>query len=159
MIALISTGSSYMATTIPLVLLVLYVVQNVYLKTSRQLRFLDLEAKSPLYSHFVETLNGLVTIRAFGWQRHEIEQNKLLLDRSQRPYYMLSCVQRWLALVMDLLVAGIAVTLMTLAVNLRGVTSGGLLGVCLEAFAESQTDERRLHSTTSSASTPASPIS
>lgn len=118
-----------MATVIPVVLLVLYVVQNVYLKTSRQLRFLDLEAKSPLYSHLLETLNGLTTIRAFGWQRYEVEQNVDLLDRSQRPYYMLSCVQRWLALVMDLLVAGIAVVLMALAVNLRGVTSGGLLGV------------------------------
>ncbi|KAJ5778147.1 P-loop containing nucleoside triphosphate hydrolase protein [Penicillium odoratum] len=29
------------------------------------MRFLDLEAKSPLYSHFVETFSGLVTIRAF----------------------------------------------------------------------------------------------
>lgn len=31
------------------------------------MRLLDLEAKSPLYSHFIESLSGLVTIRAFGW--------------------------------------------------------------------------------------------
>lgn len=31
------------------------------------MRILDLEAKSPLYSHFIESLSGLVTIRAFGW--------------------------------------------------------------------------------------------
>ncbi|KAI9044363.1 P-loop containing nucleoside triphosphate hydrolase protein [Aspergillus affinis] len=67
-IGLIATGSAYMAITIPLALAVLYVLQKIYLKTSRQLRYLDLEAKSPLYSHFVETLDGLPTIRAFGWQ-------------------------------------------------------------------------------------------
>jgi len=34
------------------------------------MRLLDLEAKSPLYSHFIESLAGLVTIRAFGWGNH-----------------------------------------------------------------------------------------
>ena len=43
------------------------VLQKYYLKTSRQMRLLDLEAKSPLYSHFLESLTGLVEIRAFGW--------------------------------------------------------------------------------------------
>jgi len=123
MIGLISTGSPHMAILIPFILLALYVIQNVYLKTSRQLRFLDLEAESPLYSHFLETLSGLPTIQAFGWQRHETIRNQMLLIGR-------NCIQRWLALVLDLLVAGIAVALMALAVNLRGVTSGGLLGLC-----------------------------
>lgn len=34
------------------------------------MRLLDLEAKSPLYSHFIESLSGLVTIRAFDWGAH-----------------------------------------------------------------------------------------
>ncbi len=34
------------------------------------MRLLDLEAKSPLYSHFIESLSGLVTIRAFGWDEN-----------------------------------------------------------------------------------------
>ena len=79
MIGLISTGSPHMAILIPFILLALYVIQNVYLKTSRQLRFLDLEAESPLYSHFLETLSGLPTIQAFGWQRHETIRNQMLL--------------------------------------------------------------------------------
>jgi ATP-binding cassette subfamily C (CFTR/MRP) protein 1 len=44
------------------------VLQKYYLRTSRQMRLLDLEAKSPLYSHFLESLTGLVEIRAFGWR-------------------------------------------------------------------------------------------
>jgi ATP-binding cassette subfamily C (CFTR/MRP) protein 1 len=51
-LALVSTVSSYMAITIPFTALAIFCIQNVYLKTSRQLRFLDIENKSPLYSHF-----------------------------------------------------------------------------------------------------------
>lgn len=58
-------ASRYMDITILFVLVSVYMVQRFYLKTSRQLRLLDLEAKSPLYSHFMETLSGLITIRAF----------------------------------------------------------------------------------------------
>jgi ATP-binding cassette subfamily C (CFTR/MRP) protein 1 len=120
-----------MAVTVPFTILALYFVQNVYLKTSRQLRFMDLEAKSPLYSHFLETLDGLASIRAFGWQQTSRDVNIKALDRSQRPYYLLYCVQRWLNLVLDLLVAGLAVAVVTLAVELRGSTSAGLLGIAM----------------------------
>ncbi|KAE8369715.1 hypothetical protein BDV27DRAFT_152796 [Aspergillus caelatus] len=67
-LALISTGSSYMALSIPFTVLTVFAVQHVYLKKSRQLRFLDSENKSPLYSHFLETLEGLSTLRALAWQ-------------------------------------------------------------------------------------------
>ncbi len=52
-VGMISTGSIYLTITIPLLFIVVYCLQHVYLRTSRQLRFLDLEAKSPLYSHFL----------------------------------------------------------------------------------------------------------
>lgn len=130
-IGLIATGSSYMAIVIPVILVALYVIQNVYLKTSRQLRLLDLEARSPLYSQFTETIDGVTTIRAFGQQQGEIEELRKRLDRSQRPYYLLYCVQRWLNLVLDLLVAGLAVVVIALAMRLRSSTDAGLLGVAL----------------------------
>lgn len=120
-----------MAITVPVLLLVVYFIQDIYLKTSRQLRFMDLEAKSPVYSHFLETLDGLPIIRAFGWQESAIKAHLVRLDASQRPYYLLFCIQRWLSLVMDLLVAGMAVTVVALAVELRSSTTAGLLGVAL----------------------------
>lgn len=36
---------------------------------------MDLEAKAPLYSFFEETLRGLATIRAIGWQSHLSSKN------------------------------------------------------------------------------------
>jgi ABC-type multidrug transport system fused ATPase/permease subunit len=129
--ALISLGSSYMALMMIPCIVVMYFAQSFYLKTSRQLRFLDLEAKSPLYTHFVETLEGLATIRALGWESNFHETNLKHLDNSQRPYYLLYCVQRWLNLVTDLLMAAVATILMVLAFSLRHTTSPSSLGVAL----------------------------
>ena len=128
---LIAAGARFIATTIPICAVLIWLIQKFYLRTSRQVRLLDLEAKSPLYTHFIETLEGLSTIRAFGWQTAYMEKNHELLDLSQKPFYMLYCIQRWLNLVLDLLVAGLAILLMTIAVELSSRTSGAALGVAL----------------------------
>ncbi|KAJ5435683.1 ABC transporter integral membrane type 1 [Penicillium cf. griseofulvum] len=130
-IGLIAMGSAFMATTIPATLIVLYFLQKIYLKTSRQLRYLDLESRSPLYSHFAEVLEGLPTIRAFGWQDASSKILTQHLDRSQTPYYMLLCAQRWLNLVLDIVVMALATVVVTLAVMLRNSTDSSLLGVAL----------------------------
>ncbi|MCJ1311899.1 hypothetical protein MMC25_005572 [Agyrium rufum] len=130
-LALIATGSTYMAISIPFFAFGLYILQKVYLRTSRQLRFMDLEARSPVYSHFLETLEGLSVIRAFGWQGEVGDVNIKRLDASQRPYYLLYCIQRWLNLVLDLMVAAMGVIVIALAVQLRASTNAGLLGIAL----------------------------
>ena len=130
--ALIGVGSEYAAISFPLVLGILFLIQKLYLRTSRQLRFLDLEAKAPLYSHFTDCLQGLVTLRAFGWQHGMEKKNIELLDQSQRPFYFMFAIQRWLTLSLDLLVAGIAILLIVLVVILRGTSLGaGSVGVAL----------------------------
>lgn len=130
-IGLIISGSYYLATTLPILLIVVYLLQKFYLRTSRQLQILDLEARSPIYSQFLETLEGIVTLRAFGWQQEMRDANIKHVDYSQRPYYLLYCIQRWLNLVLDLIVAAMAILLVTLALNLRRTVDPGLLGVSL----------------------------
>ncbi|KAL8840168.1 MAG: hypothetical protein Q9176_004016 [Flavoplaca citrina] len=128
---LIGVSSVYAAISFPVFIIALYFIQKYYLRTSRQLRFLDLEAKSPLYSQFTEMMAGLTTIRAFAWQNALETKNRFLLDRSQKPFYLLFSVQRWLQLVLDLLVAAVAVMLIVLVVELRGFLSGAYVGVAL----------------------------
>jgi ATP-binding cassette subfamily C (CFTR/MRP) protein 1 len=116
---------------LPITALNTFASEKFYLRTSRQLRFLDLEAKSPLYTQFNEILEGVATIRAFGWQSFVEEKAKALLDRSQRPFYLLFAVQRWLTLVLDFVVAAVATILIILVVALRGKLSAGYVGVAL----------------------------
>ncbi|KAI0124180.1 P-loop containing nucleoside triphosphate hydrolase protein [Xylariales sp. AK1849] len=130
-LALSVTAVGYFAAVLPAVCVVLYFIQRFYLRTSRQLRLLEIEANAPLYSHFIETLSGLVTIRSFGWNREYSSKNRRLLDDSQKPYYLLLCIQRWLVLVLDLVVAGLAVLLVGMAVALRSRLNAGFLGIAL----------------------------
>ncbi|GAM37304.1 hypothetical protein TCE0_023r07121 [Talaromyces pinophilus] len=90
-----------------------------------------IETKAPLYSHFIESLSGLATLRAFGWSDATLDKNTRLLDTSQKPFYLLLCIQRWLTLVLDMIVAVIAVLLMSLAVILRSRVNPGFLGVAM----------------------------
>ncbi|KAK0732544.1 putative ABC multidrug transporter [Apiosordaria backusii] len=128
---LVVSGAKYTAACIPVVLIVLYILQRFYLRTSRQMRFLDLEAKSPLYTLFTETLAGAVTVRAFGWKEAFAEENNSRLDISQKPYYLMYCLQRWLNVVLDLVVAGIAVVLVAVALSAPGASSQGAIGLSM----------------------------
>ena len=114
-----------------LLLLVLYCIQKFYLRTSRQLRFMELESQAPLLTHCSETLSGVTTIRAFGWQTSNHRKCVELLDNSQRPFYLMLCIQRWLGLVLDLTTAALAVIVVSMAMTLRNTASAGSVGVSL----------------------------
>lgn len=130
-IGVIVSGASYAAIAVPALLIFIWQMQRFYLRTSRQIRHMDLEAKSPLYTLFQDVGDGIMHIRAFQWESDIKWQGYGLLDYSQRPYYNMYAIQRWLALVMDLTVAGIAVLMVALAVNLPHKTSGGAIGLSL----------------------------
>lgn len=127
---LICVGSGYVALLVPVCIILLYGVQVFYLRTSRQLRYLDIETKAPLFSQFLEVTSGLSSIRAYGWTEEYLERSYDLLDASQQPFFLLLSVQRWLKLVLDLTVGLIAITLVAVATNIRGGGSD-FLGVAL----------------------------
>ncbi|KAJ0322833.1 hypothetical protein COL5a_008660 [Colletotrichum fioriniae] len=74
---------------------------------------------------------GVTTIRAFGWEKQAEHANVVCLDKSQKPAYILLCLQQWLGIVLDLMVAAIATGLITLAVFVRGTTTAGQIGMAL----------------------------
>lgn len=123
---LIASVSWYIAISFPFLMAVFYYIQNYYLRTSRQLRFMDLEAKSPLYTHFIESLSGLATLRAFGWQQANHDLNNELLDSSQKPIYLLYMIQRWLTLIMDFISLGLAMVVVGLSLKLKSSVSIGM---------------------------------
>ncbi|KAI0520681.1 P-loop containing nucleoside triphosphate hydrolase protein [Xylaria bambusicola] len=115
----------------PFLIIVLYFLQMLYLHTSRQVQCLDIELRAQVLTNFLETLEGISHIRAFGWQLQSVDQNISNLDVSQRAHYTMLSVQQWLTLVLDLLVAGLSVLVVSLAVIFRTTTSGGQIGIAL----------------------------
>lgn len=127
---MICLGSWYMAFMIPLCVAILYPLQAYYLKTSREMRLLGLETKAPLFSLFLETGIGISSIRAYGWTRDYQDRNYHLLNDSQKPFLYLMEIEIWLALVLELMVAGLTVFLVWCSLSVPGFSSG-LLGVAL----------------------------
>ncbi|KAH7320765.1 putative ABC multidrug transporter [Stachybotrys elegans] len=131
LLVIICVSGRYVAAILPFFITILYFLQRFYLHSSQQIRLLDIAAKAPLFSHFSETLDGLLHLRALAWQVPYEKRLQGLLSASQRPFYILYCVQRWLNLVLDLTIAGLAVLLVGVAVALRGSLSTGLVGLAL----------------------------
>ncbi|KAK0370729.1 ABC transporter [Colletotrichum limetticola] len=126
-----SVSSRYMAAILPFLIPTFYAIQHFYLRTSRQMRLLDIEHKAPLYSQLIETLEGLATIRAFRWEDNFEKVNLRRLDDSQRPKYLLACLQSWLTFSVDMVIAVIAVILIVLVTTLREQIGPGFIGVAL----------------------------
>ena len=60
-----------------------------------------------------------------------MQQNHVLVDNAQRPFYLLFMIQKWLALVLDLIIAALAVLVVGIIVALRKDVSVGFSGVSL----------------------------
>lgn len=133
----VAIGTPFIALSYPVLLIFLSLLSRFYLKTSRQLRLLDLEAKSPLYAQFQDTIRGIATIRAFGWVPHYTAQNYERVDDSLRPAYLLSMSQVWLALVLKLVVAFMAVSVTALATQVISLSGrAGFVGAGMVSLME-----------------------
>ncbi|GLA96268.1 hypothetical protein AtubIFM57143_003733 [Aspergillus tubingensis] len=142
-VALIVYVQPVMLAMIPPCYILVYLIQKVYLRTSRQLRFLDLESRSRLNTNFLDTTSGVTTIRAFGWQDKFATENIQALDMSQKPYYLLLCLQCWLKIVLDCIMTIIAIGLITLTVMYRNST-GADVGMALNLMIGANTTLLRL---------------
>ena len=61
--------------------------QRIYVTTSRQLKRLDSVSRSPIFSHFGETIQGAITIRAYGQQERFIQESQNKVDNNHMCYY------------------------------------------------------------------------
>lgn len=123
--------SQYLGVAVPILGAVLYFLQRFYLQTSRQVRLLGIEAKAPLYSHFMDSVSGAITIRAFGWQSQYHKRLHRFVDKFQAPEYLQKCIQNWLTFVLDIIVAILAVILVATIVTWRDRFNTGNVGVAL----------------------------
>lgn len=126
---MIVTAATYAALVIPFMLVVVYFLQLFYLRTSRQMRYLDLEQKTPLYTKLTETASGVEHIRAFGWEQRTLQESYRLLDESQKAVFYMYGIQRWLLFVLDSTVLVIAIALVAMAVFWSTTVSQPSLGL------------------------------
>uniref|UniRef100_A0A2I3M5N2 Multidrug resistance-associated protein 1 n=1 Tax=Papio anubis TaxID=9555 RepID=A0A2I3M5N2_PAPAN len=117
------------AIIIPPLGLIYFFVQRFYVASSRQLKRLESVSRSPVYSHFNETLLGVSVIRAFEEQERFIHQSDLKVDANQKAYYPSIVANRWLAVRLECVGNCIVLFAALFAVISRHSLSAGLVGL------------------------------
>ncbi|XP_043350056.1 multidrug resistance-associated protein 1 isoform X3 [Dermochelys coriacea] len=117
------------AIIIPPLGLVYFFVQRFYVATSRQLKRLESVSRSPVYSHFNETLLGVSVIRAFEEQTRFKQQSDLKVDENQKAYFPSIVANRWLAVRLECVGNCIVFFAALFAVIARNSLSPGLVGL------------------------------
>ncbi|KAG0243312.1 ABC transporter type 1, transmembrane domain-containing protein [Mortierella sp. GBAus27b] len=87
------------------------VIAAFYIPISRDLKRLNSNSKSPILNHFNETLKGISTIRAYGFEKRFLSRNLVNLDDNNRTFFLLWSANRWLHWRVD--VAGASVSFIT----------------------------------------------
>lgn len=120
------------------VILILFVIFNrirvFYIPSTRELKRLVSTCRSPLFSHLLESVNGVETIRAYGQLGKFTTINNEITNRFIRVHYtMLSC-NRWLSMRLQAISAVILYSSSLFILATRGTLhelSSGLAGFVL----------------------------
>ncbi|XP_063702153.1 multidrug resistance-associated protein 1 isoform X3 [Culicoides brevitarsis] len=91
----------FMSVILPIGIIYFF-VQRFYVATSRQLKRLESVSRSPVYSHFGESITGVSTIRAYNVQDRFIRESEKKVDFNQICYFPSIIANRWLAIRLEM---------------------------------------------------------
>ncbi|XP_077481256.1 ATP-binding cassette sub-family C member 3 isoform X3 [Stigmatopora argus] len=104
-------------------------VQRFYVATSRQLKRLESISRSPIYSHFSETITGSSVIRAFGRHSAFVFMSDIKVDENQQSYYPGIVSNRWLGVRIEFIGNCIVLFAALFAVTGKNDLNPGLVGL------------------------------
>ena len=90
----------FLYVIIPLFIIYIF-IQRGYVKSSRQLTRLESISKSPILSHFIESVNGASTIRAFRLTKQFIGDSQTKVGASVGNQYYNFAASRWFSVRID----------------------------------------------------------
>ncbi|XP_074855480.1 ATP-binding cassette sub-family C member 2 isoform X2 [Carettochelys insculpta] len=130
---LICLATPYFAIVIIPLGIAYFFLLRFYVSTSRQLRRLDSTTRSPIYSHFSETVSGLSVIRAYGHQGRFLKQNDCIVDNNQKSIYSWIVSNRWLAVRLECIGNLVVFFAALLAVTERDFLQSGIVGLSISS--------------------------
>ncbi|KAG0056332.1 hypothetical protein BGZ83_005451 [Gryganskiella cystojenkinii] len=107
------------------------IIGALYVPISRDLKRLNSNSRSPILNHFNETLTGLATIRAYGFESRFQSKNLVNTDDNNRTYFLLWSTNRWLHWRVDIVGAMVAFTTGMLVLGSWGQLAPGWAALSL----------------------------
>ncbi|CAC5371016.1 ABCC3 [Mytilus coruscus] len=108
-----------------------FALQRLYVSTSRQLRMLASAARSPIFSHFGETISGCSTIRAFQQEERFMIESARRFDVLNTRRSLARSVEKWLHIRLDWLGSIIVLCVCLLVVVNKDDISPGIVGLAI----------------------------
>lgn len=128
MIVIISSTPIFAVVIVPLAFIYFF-VQRFYVATSRQLKRLESVSRSPIYSHFSETVTGCSVIRAYDRHSAFITLSDLKVDDNQKSHYPGLVSNRWLGVRIEFIGNCIVLFAALFAVTGKRDLNPGLVGL------------------------------
>ncbi|KAG8182126.1 hypothetical protein JTE90_002620 [Oedothorax gibbosus] len=128
----------FFASLIPLAV-VYYIVQKLHLTTFRQIKRLESTARSPVYSLFMESIQGVSSILAYGVQKEFILNFEKKLDDCFVCFYNGWVCNRWFNFFLDLFGSLVVLVATSLAIHNRESLPPAVVGLII-SYSLSVTD-------------------
>lgn len=117
--------------SMPILFFMFFNTQSRYLASSRELKRIDSTSRSPIYASFSETLNGLTTIRSFGFESHFSSMHEAKVEISTRAIFAAKTLERWLAIRLEMIGNILVVAVCVVCVNMQSDISPAMIGLSL----------------------------
>uniref|UniRef100_A0A4W5LCQ0 ATP-binding cassette, sub-family C (CFTR/MRP), member 3 n=1 Tax=Hucho hucho TaxID=62062 RepID=A0A4W5LCQ0_9TELE len=128
MIVIVASTPIFAVVIAPLAFIYIF-VQRFYVATSRQLKRLESVSRSPIYSHFSETVTGSSVIRAYGRHNAFVLMSDMKVDENQKSYYPGIVSNRWLGVRIEFIGNCIVLFAALFAVIGKDKLNPGLVGL------------------------------
>uniref|UniRef100_A0A8C8JDS0 Uncharacterized protein n=1 Tax=Oncorhynchus tshawytscha TaxID=74940 RepID=A0A8C8JDS0_ONCTS len=128
MIVIVASTPIFAVVIAPLTFIYVF-VQRFYVATSRQLKRLESVTRSPIYSHFSETVTGSSVIRAYGRRDAFVLMSDVKVDDNQKSYYPGIVANRWLGVRIEFIGNCIVLFAALFAVIGKNNLNPGLVGL------------------------------
>ncbi|XP_075417735.1 ATP-binding cassette sub-family C member 3 isoform X1 [Tenrec ecaudatus] len=128
LVVIVTSTPLFAVVILPLAALYIY-VQRFYVATSRQLKRLESVSRSPIYSHFSETVTGASVIRAYGRSQDFVDLGDAKVDINKRSDYAYIISNRWLGIRVEFVGNCVVLFAAFFAVIGRSSLSPGLVGL------------------------------
>ncbi|KAF8752415.1 P-loop containing nucleoside triphosphate hydrolase protein [Rhizoctonia solani] len=106
-----------------------YLIALSYVRTARDLKRMESNSRSPIFSSFAEVLEGIVTVRAFSAEQRFFDKLHKQVDDTNTMWYHFWMLNRWLLLHFDAL-ASLSVFITTIFA-ISGLLGNGLAAVTI----------------------------
>ncbi|KAF9172456.1 hypothetical protein BGX21_005723 [Mortierella sp. AD011] len=130
-IVVVCIVNAWIVISIPFLIAGFIFLRSVYIKTSRQVKRIDSQTRSPIYSQLSETLDGLTSVRAFDVGERFLARFTDAQETNGRAFFTYLICARWLGFRLDVLSALFLGVTAVACVAVRDSQQASLVGLAL----------------------------